>query len=160
MLITLGAVADLASAEGERTVRVEDFFVADGMWNSVRRPNELVVRVRIPLPREGTRMAYRKVRQREAIDYPLLSVALAAQLGHDRTVETMSLVVSALGSRPRTVTGLDRIAAGHRLDDIAEAVSQQAFKQCHPLENIIVDADWRRAMVPVQVRRALAEIGG
>ena len=160
VLITLGAVADLASAEGARTVRVEDFFVADGMWNSVRRPNELVVRVRIPLPREGTRMAYRKVRQREAIDYPLLSVALAAQLSQDRTVEAMSLVVSALGSRPRTVTGLDRIAAGHRLDDIAEAVSQQAFKQCHPLENIIVDADWRRAMVPVQVRRALAEIGG
>lgn len=159
VMITLGAVADLVSAEGERTVRVEDFFIADGMWNSVRRPDELVVRVRVPLPREGTRMAYRKVRQREAIDYPLLSVALSAQVAEDRTVGAMSLVVTALGARPRTVTGLDRIAVGNRLQEVAEAVAQQAFKQCHPLENIIVDADWRRAMVPVQVRRALAEIG-
>jgi hypothetical protein len=38
---------------------------------------------------------------------------------------------------------------------VAEAVAQQAFKQCHPLENLIVDPDWRRAMVPVYVRRIL-----
>jgi CO/xanthine dehydrogenase FAD-binding subunit len=67
-------------------------------------------------------------------------------------------VVSALGSRPRVVTGLDKVAAGHRLGDVVEAVAQQAFKQCHPLENIIVDPDWRRAMVPVYVRRALQEM--
>ena len=38
---------------------------------------------------------------------------------------------------------------------VAEAIAQQAFKQCHPLENIIVDPDWRRAMVTVYVRRTL-----
>jgi hypothetical protein len=37
-------------------------------------------------------------------------------------------------------------------------VAQQAFKQCHPLENIIVDPEWRRAMVPVYVRRAVEEV--
>ena len=29
--------------------------------------------------------------------------------------------------------------------------------QAHPLENITVDTEWRRAMVPVLVRRALAQ---
>jgi CO/xanthine dehydrogenase FAD-binding subunit len=58
------------------------------------------------------------------------------------------------------VTGLDRIVAGRRLGDVADAVAAQAFKQCHPLENIIVDPDWRRAMVPVYVRRALDELAG
>ena len=159
VLITLGAVADLVSPEGERTVPVEEFFVADGMWNTVRRRDELVLRVRVPIT-AGVRTAYRKVRQRGAIDYPLLSVALAAQIAEDRTVEAISLVVSALGSRPRTVSGLDRIAVGNRVEEVADAVAQQAFKQCHPLENIIVDPDWRRAMVPVEVRRALAEITG
>jgi CO/xanthine dehydrogenase FAD-binding subunit len=72
----------------------------------------------------------------------------------------MSLVVSALGSRPRVVSGLDRVAVGSRLADAAEGVAQLAYKQCHPLENIIVDPDWRRAMVPVYVRRALAEMAG
>ena len=160
VLVTLDTVVDLASADGERTVPVEEFFVADGTWNSVRRPDELVARLRIPIPREGTRTAYRKVRQRQAIDYPLLSLAVAARVADDQTVDSMSLVVTALGSRPRTVTGLDRIVAGQRLEEVAEAVAQQAWKQCHPLENIIVDPDWRRAMVPVEVRRALAEIAG
>jgi 4-hydroxybenzoyl-CoA reductase subunit beta len=157
-LITLGASVDLVSADGTRTVGVDPFFVADGMWNTVRRRDELVARVRIPLPDPSMRTAYVKVRQRNSIDFPLLSIAAAAELAPDETVRRISLVVSALGSRPRVVTGLDKIAAGHRLGDVVEAVAQQAYKQCHPLENIIVDPDWRRAMVPVYVRRALQEM--
>ena len=45
------------------------------------------------------------------------------------------LVVSALGSRPRVVAGLEKVAVGQRLADVVEAVAQQAHKQCHPLEN-------------------------
>jgi 4-hydroxybenzoyl-CoA reductase subunit beta len=158
VLITLGAVVELASAEGVRTVPVEGFFVADGKWNTVRRPGELVVRVRIPLPSPRLRTAYQKVRQRNAVDFPLLSIALAAEVAEDDTVESMSLVVSALGARPRTVTGLEKVAVGRRVAEAAEAAAQQAYKQCHPLENIIVDPEWRRAMVPVYVRRAVEEL--
>jgi 4-hydroxybenzoyl-CoA reductase subunit beta len=155
VLIALGAMVDLVSADGERTLPVDAFFIADGKWNTVRRPDELVARVRVPLPGPGVRMGYQKVRQRNSIDFPLLSIATVASLDADDRVRTLSVVVSALGSRPRVVSGLDKLAAGQRLGDVAEAVAQQAFKQCHPLENIIVDPDWRRAMVPVYVRRAL-----
>jgi len=158
-LITLGASVDLAGADGERSVGVDEFFVADGVWNTVRRPDQLLVRVRIPLPAPGLRTAYRKLRQRNSIDFPLLSIALAADLADDGTVNAMSLVVSALGSRPRVVSGLDRVAQGKPLADVTDAVARQAHKQCHPLENIIVSPEWRRAMVPVYVRRALREIG-
>lgn len=158
VLITLGAEADLASPRGRRSVRVADFFVADGEWNTVREPDELVVRIRIPLPSPGLRAAYAKVRQRNSIDYPLLSVALAAETDPDDTIRAMSLVVSALGSRPREVTGLDKVAVGKRLGDATEAIAQQAYRQCHPLENIIVDPEWRRAMVPVYVRRLIGEV--
>jgi 4-hydroxybenzoyl-CoA reductase subunit beta len=160
VLITLGAVADLASAGGVRTVTVDEFFVANGEWNTVRRRDELVARIRIPLPGPGVRTAYRKVRQRNSVDFPLLSIAAAADVAPDQTARSLSLVVSALGARPKVVTGLDRIVAGSRLGDVADAVAAQAFKQCHPLENIIVDPDWRRAMVPVYVRRALDELAG
>jgi 4-hydroxybenzoyl-CoA reductase subunit beta len=159
VLITLGAQIDLAGATGSRTVGVDGFFVADGIRNTVRAPGELVVRVRIPLPSTRLRTAYRKVRQRGAVDFPLLSIALAAEVAEDTTVAALSLVVSALGSRPRVVTGLERVAVGQPLAAVAGAVAQQAHKQCHPLENIIVDPEWRRAMVPVYVRRALQQIG-
>ena len=158
VLIALGAVADLASESGTRTVTVDEFFVANGEWNTVRRRDELVVRIRVPLPGPGVRMAYRKVRQRNSVDFPLLSVAAAAEVAADQTARSLSLVVSALGARPKVVTGLDRLVPGNRLVDVADAVAAQAYKQCHPLENIIVDPDWRRAMVPVYVRRALEQM--
>lgn len=159
-LMTIGGVVDLAGADGERSVPVADFFVADGIANTVRGWNELVTRVRVPLPAAGTRATYVKLRQRASIDFPLLSIAVAGDFDGD-VVRDLRIVVSALGSRPRQVTGLEKIATGHRLSgDVVDAVAERAFAQCHPLENIIVDPDWRRAMVPVHVRRALLELGG
>jgi 4-hydroxybenzoyl-CoA reductase subunit beta len=159
VLMTLGAVADLESDGGSRSVPVADFFVADGIENTVRGWNEIVTRVRIPLPSTRTRTAFRKVRQRGAIDFPLLNIAVAAEFGHALEIEDMRIVVSALGARPRVISGLDKVAIGRPLDDeTVEAVAQRAFQQCHPLTNIIVDPEWRRAMVPVHVRRALIEL--
>ncbi|HEX2167017.1 MAG TPA: FAD binding domain-containing protein [Longimicrobiales bacterium] len=161
VLMTLGAVADLESANGTRSVPVSEFFIADGIENTVREWNEVVTRVRIPLPSRNTRTAFRKVRQRGAIDFPLLNIAVAAELSGDLEVEDMRIVVSALGSRPRVVSGLDKVAKGRPLDESTrDAIAQRAFQQCHPLTNIIVDPEWRRAMVPVYVKRALADLAG
>jgi 4-hydroxybenzoyl-CoA reductase subunit beta len=160
VLMTIGGIVDLASAQSERSVTITDFFVADGIDNNVRGWNELVTRVRVPLPHEGTRCAYAKLRQRASIDFPLLSVAVAGDFDGE-TVQALRIVVSALGARPRQVTGLEKIVPGQRLTrEVIDAVAERAFAQCHPLENIIVDPEWRRAMVPIYVKRALAELGG
>jgi 4-hydroxybenzoyl-CoA reductase subunit beta len=158
VLMTLGAHVDLASVEGERSVPVQEFFIADGIENTVRGWNEIVTRIRIPLAAARMRTAFRKLRQRSSIDFPLLNIAIAA--GFDGAVlDDLRMVVSALGSRPRVIAGLDRIAVGRPLDaETIDAVAQRAFQQCHPLTNIIVDPEWRRAMVPVYVTRALREI--
>lgn len=159
VLMTLGAVAELASPRGRRTVPVTAFFLADGLWNSVRQADELVTAIRVPFPAAGVRTAYRKLRQRNSIDFPLLSVAVAVELARDDAVAELRIVVSALGARPRILTGLEGIVSGERLtEEVIDAVAERAFRQCHPLDNMIVDTEWRRAMVPVQVRRALESI--
>jgi 4-hydroxybenzoyl-CoA reductase subunit beta len=159
VLITLGAEVELASPEGTRRVPVEELFIADGIWNSVRRADEIVTTVRVPLAAARYAAGFGKVRQRNAIDFPLLNVAAAAELADDGTISELRMVVSALGARPRVLSGLDRVAHGRVLDeDVIEAVAERAYQQCHPLTNIIVDPDWRRAMVPVQVRRVLREL--
>ena len=54
---------------------------------------------------------------------------------------------------------LQSIAEGRILnDEVIDELAARAHKQCHPLENIIVDPEWRRAMVPVYVRRALSQL--
>jgi 4-hydroxybenzoyl-CoA reductase subunit beta len=156
VLMALGAELDLTGPAGDRTLPVRDFFVADGIRNTRREPGELVVRVRIPRPAPGTRAAYVKLRQRKSIDFPLLSMAVAAEVEGDGTVRNLCGVVTALGSRPKELSGWAELAQGERLDtDLIEALAERAYRQCHPLENIIVDPEWRRAMVPVYVRRAL-----
>ncbi|MDT8340127.1 MAG: FAD binding domain-containing protein [Longimicrobiales bacterium] len=161
VLMTLGAVVDIAGPGGERTVPVGDFFLPDGIWNQRREPGELVVRIRVPLPHPTTRMAYRKLRQRRSIDFPLLSVAVSGEVEEDLTVRGLRGVVGALGARPRELTGWEELAVGERLGpELIEALAERAHRQCHPLENIIVDPDWRRAMVPVFVRRALQALAG
>jgi 4-hydroxybenzoyl-CoA reductase subunit beta len=159
VLMVLGARAVLRGPEGIREIPVRDFFVADGILNTRRAAGELITEIRVPLPASGFRSGYAKLRQRKAIDFPLLTVAVSAELEDDGVVRSLDGVVTALGARPKELSGWNDLAAGQLLDiALIEELARRAHKQCHPLENIIVDAEWRRAMVPVYVRRALEKM--
>ena len=159
VLMTLGASVVLQGPQGRRDVPVRDFFVADGIVNIVRAPDEVVCEIRIPLPAASRRAAYAKLRQRKSIDFPLLTVAVAADVDGDGAVRGIDGVVTALGARPRELTGWSELAAGRPLDDeLIDELAERAHEQCHPLDNVIVDTEWRRAMVPVYVRRALEKL--
>ena len=159
VLMTLGATATLVGPDGDRELPVRDFFVTDGIYNLLRAPEEIVTEIRIPLGAAERRQAYAKLRQRKSIDFPLLTVAVAADVDGDGTVLSIDGVVTALGARPRVLSGWDEVAVGRVLDDeVVDELAERAHRQCHPLENLIVDAEWRRAMVPVYVRRALEKL--
>ena len=160
VLMALGADVVIEGLEGPRTLPVRELFVADGIHNTRLDRGDLVTRIRIPV-RADTVCVYRKLRQRKAVDFPLLTVAVAAETTPDGGLSDVRGVVTGLGSRPRELSGWDTIFESGRLDDDAiDALAERAFAQCHPLENAIVDPAWRRAMVPVEVRRALAELRG
>jgi 4-hydroxybenzoyl-CoA reductase subunit beta len=161
VLICLEAAVELAGPDGAtRMLPAADFFVADGIANTRRRPGELVVAVHIPpATAGGVAQGYVKLRQRRAVDFPLLTVAVAGDTDPAGRVTWLRGVVTGLGSRPRELTGWSEIAVGHALDaDVVDRLAERAHAQCHPLENMIVDPEWRRAMVPVHVRRALARL--
>jgi 4-hydroxybenzoyl-CoA reductase subunit beta len=156
VLIALGAHVEIAGSGGMRTLPVDEFFVADGIHNNVLQPGELVTRVIVPASARGMRSGYQKLRPRGAIDFPMLSVAFAARM--NGTVEEARLVVSAIAARPRVISGVEALLVGRVLDDAAiDALAEAAHRQCHPLINVPYDAEWRRAMVPVYVKRAVRE---
>ena len=159
VLMTLGAVVTLAGPDGERRLPIEEFFITDGIYNTRRTPAEIVTEIRIPVGAASRRQAYAKLRQRKSIDFPLLTVAVSADIEGDGIVQSINGVVTALGARPRALSGWDDLAVGGTLDaDMIDELAERAHEQCHPLENLIVDADWRRAMVPVYVRRVLEKL--
>ena len=160
VLIALGAQVEIASGDSRRMISVEDFFVPDGIHNNVLAPGDLVTRVFVPAAARGLAAGYQKLRPRNAIDFPMLSVAFTARLERGVCADA-HLVVSAIAAKPRKVTGVDVLARGKALDEsLAVAIGQAAHKQCHPLISVAYDADWRREMVPVFVKRAILEARG
>jgi len=157
MLIAYGAEVEIAGPTGRRRVTCENFFVGDGIHNNVLKSDELVTRVTLPAATRGQRGAYRKLRPRAAIDFPMLSIAVAAR-GDAARIESLRVVVSALGAKPRLLGGLESLVAGQPANEgTFAAVAAAALKQCRPLTNVPYDDDWRHAMVPVLVTRALRD---
>ena len=100
-----------------------------------------------PKPERAVFTSFQKLRPRNAIDFPLMNLAAAATFDDAERVESLSLVVSAMGAYPRSLGGMEDAAAGNALTkSVIDAVAEQAFRQCRPLDNIIVDPEWRRAM--------------
>jgi len=157
VLIALDAMVEVASAAGRRMLPVEQFFVGDGVHNNVLVPGELVTRLFVPAASRGARAGYQKLRPRASIDFPMLSVAFVARVDGGACVDAR-LVVSAIAAKPRTVNGVGDAVRGRALDAaLAAELGELAHRQCQPLINVPYDADYRRAMVPVFVRRAVLE---
>ncbi len=158
LLLCLDATVELRSAAGARIVPLFEFFVADGIKNTVLSPGELLVKVRVPHARAGVRRleGYAKLRHRESIDFPLLSVGARFDVDSGNKIMVARVVVSALGARPNRLA-LDALV-GRALDDVViDEVAALAFAKCTPLTNIADDPAWRRDMVPVYVKRAIRQ---
>ena len=157
VLMTLEAAIRVAGRAGVRDVPIREFYLPDGIVNTVLAPDELVVEVRVPAPSAATLVGYQKVRIRASIDYPALTVAVAAQVDALGLLQWVRVVLSALGARPHPIKQLEGFV-GRKLDDAAiSEIGEIAHKQCHPLTNINVDPQWRREMIPVFVGRAFAQ---
>ncbi len=158
-LLPLEAELRIVGPDGERTTPITAFFTSDGVWNRRMEPGELLVSIRVPRPASNTRHSFQKLRARDSIDFPMLNLAVRVDFSEDHLVADLQMVASAMGSYPRRLGKMGVVAAGRWLTaELIDQLAQEAFRQCHPLDNMPIDAEWRRAMVPVLVRRALSEI--
>ena len=155
-LIALDAVIELESVRGRRLVEAKSFYTADGIRNIVLEPDEIVTRVRVPF-RAGRRSAFDKLRRRNAIDFPLLSVAARADF-EGSAIAALEVVVSALAARPRRLSAAQKLPPGVSPSEAVALVVKASARECKPLENIEGDAAWRHEMVPVVVGRVLDKV--
>jgi 4-hydroxybenzoyl-CoA reductase subunit beta len=162
VLIGLDARIVLVGAHGRRELALADYFVADGLRHTVREDGEVTTEIAVPLPTGPRRATYTKWTVRGSIDFPLVSLALRFDLAADSVsaeVTRVKAVVGVLGSKPREVTRLDE-AVGRRLDDpeLWRVVADRVHTQCKPLENVPYEAPYRREMLRVYARRAIAAL--
>ncbi|MCP4919757.1 MAG: 4-hydroxybenzoyl-CoA reductase subunit beta [Proteobacteria bacterium] len=137
VLIALGAEVELVSPRGPRRLALQDLYEEDGRTWLTSAPDEILTRVF--LPADPPDVAFRKLRARGAIDYPLLLVAVTAERA----------VLSAIGPRPIEVD-----IAGMTPEQAGEA----AFRAAQPLSTHVWSALWRKKMIRVEVKRACTDL--
>ena len=161
VLLTLDASVRLLGPDGERTLALRDLYRFNGMDHLHIAPGELLTEVIVPLPPEGTRATYLKLRTRDAIDFPQLSLAVCGRFsgtGPAAVAHTLEIVVGAVNPQPRPVKKLDEHLGQPLDDDRIEAISQLVYRATRPVASVHGDTNWRRHMSAVYTRRALREL--
>jgi len=159
-LLALGARVRLVSRSGERQVPVSELYHNDGIHYIQRRPDELLVEVLVE-PLHGWKSAYWKLRRRGSFDFPVLSVAAAAQISEHGVVEQARIVVGSTACLPLVATEASQFLQGHRLsqETISEAAGLAA-RIAKPLDNTDFDMTWRKRVTTEFVTYALRELRG
>ena len=113
-LLALDAEVELASQGGIRRVPLADFLV--GVRKTLRRPDELLIAVRFPVPSSGTVSHFQKVGLRRADAISVLSAAVAVTCDADGRCTAARIALGALAPRPLRATAAE-VAAGRRKAD-------------------------------------------
>ncbi len=154
-VLALRATLTAQSAAGARTIAAHEFF--SGPFDTALAEDEMVTSVDVPAPSGVRGHAYVKLTRR-AGDYAVVGAAALLSLSPDGTCADARIALCAVGPTAFVCEAAGRSLQGTRLTDadLAEA-GALAGNDADPVSDVHASADYRRAMTPVVVGRALAK---
>lgn len=152
-LWVLNAEVTLASVRGRRTVALPDFFL--GVRRTVRRPDEMIVDIRFPVPPPTARGMFIKAGLRRAQAISLVNIAAWLDF-EDEIVREARLAFGAVAPTIVRAPAAEAALVGHpltpeRITTAAERI-QEAIR---PIDDVRASAAYRRHLAGVITRRAL-----
>ena len=113
-----------------RTIPIGEFFSVGVLRSTVLEPGELVTEVRIPLPEEGTKMAYKRFSFRKSIDFPVVNLAVVQKPGGQYRI-----ALGGVAPTPRRAEAAEQLLAGKALTpELAEGAGKAAVAGAKPTE--------------------------
>ena len=157
-LLAAGATVEVAGPHRRRQVPIEDLYVNDGLVRMAKAHDEIITQVRVPIRNAGWRGAYKKLRIRGSVDYPLAGVAVAMRNGPEGVCLQARVALTAVNPAPKLVKSAE-LLPGRRYDPaLVEEVAHQAICTAKPLRTSASTPEYRREMVRVFVRRAIEQV--
>jgi len=155
-LLALDAQVKLVGEDGQRVLPLAQFYT--GFMTTALTPGELVTELRVPVPKGVT--VYLKYGRRQANTPAIVSLAAHLVLDGEKVAHAR-LALNGVGPHPLRATRAEGVLAGSTLDEtaITEAAAAAA-EECEPFTDPIASEWYRRKMVNVYVRRALAQVAG
>lgn len=159
VLLALDAEMVLGSAAGERAVRAEDFWPA--YRTTLRRPDELLLRIRVPLA-AGRQVRFRKIGTRRAQAISKVVMALAwRSMGPDEPWTDVRLALGSVAATPVRTTAAEQALDGTQpTRQAADAAVDALLGEVHPIDDVRSTADYRRAVAGRVLHRLLRDAGG
>ena len=153
-LLALEATVVLASLAGEREVPLADYFT--GYRRSVRRPDELIRAIRIPLPAAGL-AAFHKIAKRRFDDISSVAVAFALDV-RDGVVRRARIGLGGVAATPLRALATEEALTGRPWDPTTvEQAAAVLATEGTPLDDHRSSAAYRSAMLGQALHRLFAE---
>ncbi len=154
-LIAHRAVCQIAGPEGrQRDLPVESFCVAPG--RTALAPGELLVALRLPAPPSRSAGAYLRFIPRGEMDIAVVGAGVHLALGDAGRCTAARVALAAVAPTPLLVGEAGDALAGTALGDAdLDRAAERARAVARPISDMRGDADYRRHLVGVLVRRAL-----
>jgi xanthine dehydrogenase small subunit len=153
-LLALDAGVILASAEGEREVALSDYFT--GYRQTVRRPDELIRAIRIPLPLANL-TAFHKIAKRRFDDISSVAVGFALDV-HDGVVRDARIGLGGVAATPIRARDTEAVLIGKPWNLVtARAAAAALGREGTPLSDHRASAEYRTIMLSQAVLKLHAE---
>ena len=150
-LLVADAQVDIAGADGERTVPIDELFTGPGQ--TVLAPGEIITRFRLPSPTSGSHYIKHKIR--EVMDLAFIGVAAALNLDNG-TITDARIGLAAVAPTPIRATEAENLLNGNApTAELLEQAGEAAAAAASPISDLRCSAEHRREMVDVLTRRAI-----
>lgn len=155
LLAALDAEVVIEGPGSERVIASRD--VAIGPMMASLEEDEILTRVRVPVPGADSSCSYIKFRSGSLDDYATVSVAVKVTRDRAGTVLDARLAAGAVGPTVTLLNEASGLLRGRRLDDddALSEVGRAARAAVAPVADRRGSADYKRAMTGVIVVRAL-----
>ena len=157
-LLAQDAVVELASAVGERTLPLSEFFL--DYRKTAARPEELVTAVVIDPLETADRCAYYKLQLRRAMAIAVVGVAVVLRMEESVCAEA-AVGMGAVAAVPYRAHAAEAHLRGQEIGEAEiEAAAAAAADGARPIDDVRASAAYRRKMCGVLVRRLLKKALG
>ncbi len=153
-LLALDASLVLASSRGEREVRLAEYFT--GYRQSVRRPDELIKTIRVPLPVAPV-TAFHKIAKRRFDDISSVAVAYALQL-EDGRVASIRIGLGGVAATPvRALAAEEALTGQPWTREAVAAAAEELARAGTPMSDHRASEAYRIAMLRNSLLKFFAE---
>ena len=159
MLIALGAGLTLRHGDAERSLPLEDFFIAYGRQD--RRPGELVWRIDVPKLKANEAFRAYKISKRFDQDISAVMAAFKFTL-EGRRIAAARIAFGGMAATPKRGKGAETALAGAVLDQPAtwEKAIAALADDFQPISDMRASAAYRMEVAQGLLRKALMEVAG